>query len=82
MPTAHPEFGKYFAILSGKTAPHAPWSGDVFRISAPQWMSLPYRLTGVGAILSGGRWNVQKLIPAIYFATTAATAAAYVRAPP
>lgn len=77
MPTAHPHFQRYFAILSSPTKPpRVTWCGDVFRISEPQWMSGPYRLTGVGAILSGGRWNVLKLMPAIYFATTPATATA------
>jgi RES domain-containing protein len=39
-------------------------------------MSRPYRLTGVGSVLAGGRWNVQKLIPALYFSTDAATVTA------
>jgi RES domain-containing protein len=76
MPTAaHPDFKKFFALLSAPTGlRRVPWSGDVFRISEPKWMSQPYRLTGVGAILTGGRWNVRNLIPALNFFTTAATA--------
>ena len=47
--------------------------GDVLRAALPRWVSRPYRLTGVGALLSGGRWNVMKLFPAVCFSTAVET---------
>ena len=76
-PTPHPQFAHFFAALSGAGAlPRVAFVGDVFRSTAPRWMSRPYRLTGVGSLLAGGRWNVRNLIPAVYFGATAAVAAA------
>jgi RES domain-containing protein len=70
-------FAKWFAALSGpNTPPLIKWSGDVFRASPPKWMSRPYRLTGVGSVLTGGRWNGKNLIPALNFGTTDAVTAA------
>jgi RES domain-containing protein len=77
MPTAHPQFSKWFAVLGGPGAPpRVPWDGDVFRASLPKWMSRPYRLTGVGSVLTGGRWNLVRLVPALNFGTTAEVTAA------
>jgi RES domain-containing protein len=77
MPRAHPLFSEWFTLLDNSGGPlRTAWTGDVFRATEPKWMSRPYRLTGVGAVLAGGRWNVRNLMPAIYFATIAATAAA------
>src|SRR4051812_38663504 len=77
MPTPHPDFAKWYGILSGPaTLARVPWAGDVFRTTLPKWMSRPYRLTAVGSVLSGGRWNVKGLVPALYFGTTAAVTAA------
>jgi RES domain-containing protein len=70
-------FGRWFAVLNGAAAPaRIKWVGDVFRSTLPKWMSKPYRLTGVGSVLSGGRWNGKSLVPAINFGTTAAVTAA------
>jgi RES domain-containing protein len=77
MPTPHPMFGKWYAQLNGPSAlARITWSGDVFRATLPKWMSRPYRLTGVGSVLSGGRWNVKSLVPVMNFGTTAAVTAA------
>src|SRR4051794_7578588 len=77
MPTPHPMFGSWYAILSGADRPtRSKWSGDVFRAALPKWMSRPYRLTGVGSVLTGGRWNVKSLVPPMNFGTTAAVTAA------
>lgn len=43
-------------------------------------MSRPYRLTGVGALRKGGRWNVQNLIPALNFGETPFVVAAEIYA--
>jgi RES domain-containing protein len=73
MPAPHPDFPQYFAALADP-ALLRPWSGDVLRTALPRWVSQPYRLTGVGALLSGSRWNVMKLFPAVCFSTAVATA--------
>jgi RES domain-containing protein len=73
MPAPHPDFPQYFSAFADP-ALLQPWSGDVLRTALPCWVSRPYRLTGVGALLSGGRWNLPKLFPAVCFSTTVATA--------
>jgi len=45
------------------------WEGDVLRMATPRWLSAPYRLTGAGAVLAGGRCSVRGLTPAIYAST-------------
>ena len=72
MPSPHPDFPRYFAALADP-ALLTSWSDDVLRAALPRWVSRPYRLTGVGALLSGGRWNVLKLFPAVCFSTTVET---------
>lgn len=72
MPTPHPDFLRIFTALSGGSR-FAPWSGDVLRAAPPRWVSQPYRHTGVGALLTGGRFNPPKLIPALYFSTSVET---------
>ena len=70
--TPHPDFAELFAVLNDPESPaRVAWKGDVFRATTPRWMSRPYRLTGVGALLSGGRWNTRQLIPVVNFGTTA-----------
>jgi len=77
MVTKHPLFDNWYSILNGGGASvRVVWTGDAFRASHPKWMSRPYRLTGVGAVLSGGRWNVRNLIPALNFSTSPETLAA------
>ncbi len=73
VPTPHPDFPRYFTVLANPALLTA-WSGDALRAVLPRWVSRPYRLTGVGALLSGGRWNVMKLTPAVCFSTTVETA--------
>jgi RES domain-containing protein len=76
MATPHALFSQLFATVNNSSAPmRKPWNGDAFRATLPKWMSRPYRLTGIGAALTGGRWSSQNLIPAVYFSTTAATVA-------
>lgn len=75
--TPHPKFAHFFGVLNGAAAPaRVAYVGNVFRSALPRWMSAPYRLTGVGAVVTGGRWNVRNLMPALNFGTTAAVAAA------
>jgi len=64
-PTAHPQFDAFYSNI---VEPEwlKPWEGELYRQSHPRWLSKHYRFTGVGALLRGGRWNVQKLIPAVY----------------
>lgn len=78
MATPHPHFPHFFAALSnpGGPIPLVPLAGQAFRATLPKWMSEPYRNTGVGSVLAGGRWNCRNLFPAIYYSTTAATVAA------
>lgn len=75
MPTPHPNFRDYYRLLSSPDGQRlfGPWAGDVFRFAQPRWVSRPYRFTGVGALLKGGRFNNPKLIPANYFSTDART---------
>lgn len=76
-PTPYPRFAHFYDVLSGATSPaRVACVGDVFRAALPKWMSKPYRLTAVGSVLTGGRWNVQNLIPAMNFGTTAEVTAA------
>lgn len=70
--TAHPRFQDFFRALSNP-AWLTPWQGDVLRQAAPRWMARPFRLTGAGAVLAGGRWGVKGLMPAVYASTDPAT---------
>jgi RES domain-containing protein len=71
MPTPHLEFQKWFSQLNSPgVVPRIGWRGSGFRAVEPKWMSRPYRLTGVGAVNTGGRWNVKQLVPALNFGTT------------
>ena len=70
--TAHQHFPAFFKALS-EPAWLATWKGDVVRQSAPRWMSLPYRFTGVGSVFAGGRWSVKGLIPTVYASTDPVT---------
>ncbi len=72
MSTPHPDFPRLFSALSGGSL-FASWTGDVLRAALPRWVSQPYRHTGVGALLTGGRFNSPKLIPALYFSTSVET---------
>ncbi len=77
MVTPHPDFPSFYSLLSGPSAPpRVGWGGNLFRYAQPKYMSEPYRLTGVGSVRNGGRWNVKDLIPANYFSTDPTTAAA------
>lgn len=70
--TPHPDFPRVFAALKDG-ALLRPWRGDLLRATAPRWVSRPYRLSGAGALLAGGRWNNPKLIPAVYLADSVDT---------
>src|SRR3954468_24934249 len=63
---ANPDFRRYFNLIKAKVGLLNPWAGNVLRQSFPRFLSKPYRFTGVGSVLVGGRWNVRKLMPAIY----------------
>ena len=68
MPAAHADFLRFFQVLSD-AALFTSWSGNVVRQSAPRWLSEPFRFTGAGALLAGGRWTVQRLMPTVYAST-------------
>jgi RES domain-containing protein len=68
MATAHADFPKFFKALS-EPALFTAWKGDVVRQSIPRWLSEPYRFTGAGSLLAGGRWTVQRLMPTVYAST-------------
>jgi len=77
MVAPHPRFPAFFNLLRAEAANlFTAFEGDVFRSTQPVWLSKPYRLTGVGAVLTGGRWNVQNLMTAVCFSANAATTAA------
>jgi RES domain-containing protein len=44
----------------------APWSGDIYRFSAPKWSSPNELLTGAGALDAGGRWHPIGQFRAVY----------------
>jgi len=69
---ANGEFVRFFEVLADP-AWFGPWAGQVVRQSTPRWMSRPYRLTGAGALLTGARWNLKRLMPAIYASTDPVT---------
>src|SRR5688572_8034451 len=81
MPTPHQSFAHYFQVIQSSNL-FTPWSRTAFRSTLPKWMSEPYRFTGLGSALAGGRWNVQKLMIAIYFSLDVQTlnAEAYAQA--
>jgi RES domain-containing protein len=62
----HPNFHRFFDVLKKDSSLFTSQKTDVFRQGLPQWMSLPYRFTGVGSVLYGGRWSVKGLTPAVY----------------
>jgi RES domain-containing protein len=72
MPTPHTRFASFYDALKDRALLNS-WSGSALRAAAPRWISRPYRLTGTGALLSGGRWNNLKLVPAVYFADSVDT---------
>lgn len=72
MPKAHPDFARFYADM-GNGGILRPWRGDVLRAVAPRWVSRPYRFTGTGALLAGGRWNTKHLVPAVYFSDSVGT---------
>lgn len=76
--TSHPRFSDFFRILDPQVNPglYSNWSGDVVRGAPPRWMSTPYRMTGVGAVLAGARSSVRHLMPAVYASTDPLTLAA------
>lgn len=74
---AHPRFSEFFRNLDPAAHPalFSSWRGKVVRSALPRWMSTPYRMTGVGAVLAGGRWSVRHLIPAVHASTDPLTLA-------
>ena len=64
--TPHPDFARFFNTFKSTPALFIPYQADVFRQTQPRWMSLPYRFTGVGSVVTGARWSAKSLIPALY----------------
>ena len=77
MTTAHKDFPHFFATLDPSAHPglFTSWKGDVVRQALPRWLSTPFRLTGLGSVLKGGRWSVRGLMPPVYASTDPATLA-------
>jgi hypothetical protein len=74
LPKSHRHFASFFEIIrKNQETLCLPWEGEAFRAVLPRWASVPYVLTGVGALNSGGRWNVPGLMPAVYFSIDAQT---------
>ncbi len=71
--TPHPDFPRFLDVLKNHPTLFISWKGGVFRQTLPRWASLPYRFTGVGAALAGGRWSVRHLIPAVHGSTDLST---------
>lgn len=65
MLTAHRKFPRFYHALNAPTW-FCAWQGEAFRQALPKWVSLPYRFTGAGSVLAGGRWSVRRLMPAVY----------------
>ena len=75
MPTPHKDFPHFFKVLSDPAWLTA-WKGEVARQSTPRWMSRPYRFTGAGSVLAGGRWSLKGLMPTICASTEPVTLSA------
>jgi RES domain-containing protein len=65
----HGNFAHFYGVLSIIPGLFTPWKGDVLRQAPPRWLSRPYRFTGAGSVLVGGRWSVKNLTPTIYSST-------------
>jgi RES domain-containing protein len=72
---AHPDFRRFHEVLANQNL-FTLWRGNVLRQAPPRYMSLPYRLTGLGPARAGGRYTVRALMPTVYASTDAATLAA------
>jgi RES domain-containing protein len=72
----HKDFPHFFNVLGNTPALLTPRAEDVFRQGVPQWISRPYRYTGVGSVFKGARWSVKALMPTLYASTDLATLAA------
>jgi RES domain-containing protein len=72
----HKHFPHFFNVLKNNPALFTARAEDVFRQGVPQWISLPYRFTGVGSVVKGARWSVKELMPTLYGSTELATLAA------
>jgi len=53
-----------------------PWSGDIYRFSAPVWSTPDELLTGAGALEAGGRWHPIGQFRAVYASLDPSTALA------
>ena len=72
----HNDFLRLFDVLKNHPGLFTARKEDVYRQGLPRWMSLPYRFTGVGSVLTGARWSVKGLMPALYASTDPATLSA------
>jgi RES domain-containing protein len=79
---AHKTFPDFFRVLKSAPGLFKARAEDVFRQGVPQWISRPYRYTGVGSVMKGARWSVKGLLPTLYGSTTleTLTAEAYYKA--
>lgn len=64
--TPHPDFPFFFDVFKSTPALFGSYNANVFRQSQPRWMSLPYRFTGIGSVMTGARWSVKGLMPTLY----------------
>jgi RES domain-containing protein len=47
-----------------------PWTGEVFRATAPEWATAEHLLSGLGGIVAAGRWNAVGAFRVIYTSLT------------
>jgi len=67
--TPHADFPRFFDVLKNNPALFTRRQEQVFRQGLSLRMSLPYRFTGVGSVITGGRWSVRGLMPTVYAST-------------
>src|SRR5437870_2497301 len=72
----HERFPSFFNVLKSNPALFISRAEDVFQQGVPQWISRPYRFTGVGSVVKGARWSVKGLMPTLYGSTELMTLAA------
>ena len=66
----NPRYPRIARALRGDTGLVGPWTGEVFRATAPEWATAEHLLSGLGGIVAAGRWNAAGAFPVIYTSLT------------